>query len=158
MKEKIDDLVRPLLSPQSNFGVLVGVVHADSNSVFRYGRISAKDPQLPGGDTLFEIGSLTKVFTAVLLSSMVDDGLVRLDEPVRDLLPELPHWHALPIRGRFKHQHVIHLPSWALPCVMTKDLAWGLNTATIPILHALDYPVSRSDALGPDGPPAISDP
>ncbi len=89
VKGKVDELVRPLLFPQSNFGVVVGVVCSDSNSVFSYGRTSATTPQPPSGETLFEIGSITKVFTSALLSSMVANGLVRLDEPVRDLLPEL---------------------------------------------------------------------
>jgi CubicO group peptidase (beta-lactamase class C family) len=36
---------------------------------------------------LFEIGSITKLFTALLLSDMANRGEVRLDEPVVELLP-----------------------------------------------------------------------
>lgn len=39
-------------------------------------------------DSLFQIQSVTKVFTATLVMQLVDDGLVRLDEPVRSFLPE----------------------------------------------------------------------
>jgi CubicO group peptidase (beta-lactamase class C family) len=38
-------------------------------------------------DAVFEIGSITKVFTAALLTQMVGAGEVRLDQPVRELLP-----------------------------------------------------------------------
>jgi serine-type D-Ala-D-Ala carboxypeptidase/endopeptidase len=37
--------------------------------------------------TLFEIGSITKLFTALLLSDMANCGKVGLEEPVADLLP-----------------------------------------------------------------------
>lgn len=38
-------------------------------------------------DTLYEIGSLSKVFTGVLLAQMIEDELVTLDTPIADLLP-----------------------------------------------------------------------
>lgn len=37
--------------------------------------------------TLFEIGSITKTFTGVILASLSGDGTVRLDQPVAELLP-----------------------------------------------------------------------
>jgi CubicO group peptidase (beta-lactamase class C family) len=39
------------------------------------------------GDTLFEIGSVTKVFTATLLQEMVDSGEVTLNDPISKFLP-----------------------------------------------------------------------
>lgn len=39
-------------------------------------------------DTLFAIGSATKAFTATVLATLVDDGEVGLDEPVRTYLPD----------------------------------------------------------------------
>ncbi len=39
-------------------------------------------------DSLFQIGSITKVWTATLVLQLVDDGLLDLDEPVRKHLPE----------------------------------------------------------------------
>jgi CubicO group peptidase (beta-lactamase class C family) len=38
-------------------------------------------------DTLFQIGSITKLYTTSLILQLVDEGLVRLDAPVRDYLP-----------------------------------------------------------------------
>lgn len=51
----------------------------------------------PDDRTLFEIGSVTKVFTAVLLMVMADAGEVDVDEPVQDLLPDGVR---LPVVGR----------------------------------------------------------
>ena len=39
-------------------------------------------------DSVFQIGSVTKVWTAALVMQLVDEGLVDLDAPVRRYLPE----------------------------------------------------------------------
>ncbi|MEU0486390.1 serine hydrolase domain-containing protein, partial [Streptosporangium sp. NPDC006013] len=39
-------------------------------------------------DSVFQVGSTTKVWTAALVMQLVDEGLVELDRPVRDYLPE----------------------------------------------------------------------
>jgi CubicO group peptidase (beta-lactamase class C family) len=48
-------------------------------------------------DAVFEIGSITKTFTATLLASMVRDGLVALSDPVAEHLPVAPPVHTRPI-------------------------------------------------------------
>src|SRR4051795_3071782 len=39
-------------------------------------------------DSVFQIGSITKVWTTTLVMQLVDDGLLDLDAPIRDYLPE----------------------------------------------------------------------
>lgn len=39
-------------------------------------------------DSLFQIGSITKLWTSTLVMQLVDEGAVRLDEPIRTYLPE----------------------------------------------------------------------
>ncbi|MFF6968816.1 serine hydrolase domain-containing protein [Streptomyces anthocyanicus] len=39
-------------------------------------------------DTLFQIGSITKLWTATLVTQLADEGLIDLDAPVREALPE----------------------------------------------------------------------
>ncbi len=46
------------------------------------------DGKIPDGDTVFEIGSITKTFTATLLAHAVQTGSVKLDAPLADLLPD----------------------------------------------------------------------
>jgi CubicO group peptidase (beta-lactamase class C family) len=45
------------------------------------------DGKAPDADTLFEIGSISKTFTATLLAEAAVKGEVKIDEPLRDLLP-----------------------------------------------------------------------
>ncbi|MGC2163287.1 MAG: serine hydrolase domain-containing protein, partial [Silvibacterium sp.] len=67
------------LAPTTDGGVTIGVVSHGVQRVFSYG--------VAKPDSVFEIGSVTKTFTALLLAQMAEQGKVRLDEPVRELLP-----------------------------------------------------------------------
>jgi len=57
-------------------GIVVGMIAADPQErwVVGYGRLSATDDRVPDGDTVFEIGSITKVFTGILLAQAVVEG------------------------------------------------------------------------------------
>jgi CubicO group peptidase (beta-lactamase class C family) len=67
------------LAPATNSGITIAVVEHGQRRIFTYG--TAKP------DSVFEIGSITKTFTALILAQMVEQGSVKLDEPVRELLP-----------------------------------------------------------------------
>jgi CubicO group peptidase (beta-lactamase class C family) len=60
-------------------GLAIGVVKHGVRRVFTYG--TAKP------DSICEIASVTKTFTALTLARMVEWGEVKLDEPVRQVLP-----------------------------------------------------------------------
>ena len=86
-----DDVIRQILtrlvdSERRAVGLVVGVVDADGRRVVGHGRLASDDSRAPDADTVFEIGSITKVFTALVLADMVERGDARLDAPVRDLL------------------------------------------------------------------------
>jgi CubicO group peptidase (beta-lactamase class C family) len=69
-------------------GMSVGVAQDDAVLLKGYGRIRHDREVRPGADTVYEIGSVSKVFTGVLLAILVLDGTVRLDQPVQELLPD----------------------------------------------------------------------
>jgi serine-type D-Ala-D-Ala carboxypeptidase/endopeptidase len=67
-------------------GIVVGLIEADgSTRILSAG--TAGPGRTLGGGSIFEIGSITKVFTGVLLAEMARGGVVSLDEPVARLLP-----------------------------------------------------------------------
>jgi CubicO group peptidase (beta-lactamase class C family) len=55
--------------------------------VISHGTMSAGGSRGVDGDTLFEIASVTKVFTTLLLADMVQRGEVALDDPIAEFLP-----------------------------------------------------------------------
>jgi serine-type D-Ala-D-Ala carboxypeptidase/endopeptidase len=66
-------------------GIVVGVIGAAGRQTISYGQLD--DGLALDGDAVFEIGSLTKVFTALLLADMVNTGEVALNDPVETFLP-----------------------------------------------------------------------
>lgn len=73
--------------------LVIGVVDGDRSEVVAFGTLD--DGKAPGGDTVYEIGSITKTFTATLLAQAVLAGRVTLDTPVAQLLPDFK----IPSRG-----------------------------------------------------------
>lgn len=71
---------------RQSVGVVAGVTNAEGRVVVGYGRLSADDPTQPDGDTVFEIGSITKVLTSTLLADLVSSEELGLDTPVQSLL------------------------------------------------------------------------
>src|SRR5215475_8967409 len=67
------------LAPATGIGMAIGVWKQGERRVLTYG---AAKP-----DSIFEIGSITKTFTGLMLAQMVVQKKVRLNEPVRELLP-----------------------------------------------------------------------
>jgi serine-type D-Ala-D-Ala carboxypeptidase/endopeptidase len=65
----------------------IGLLVGDRAEVYGYGRVHDGKDGPPDGDTLYEIGSASKVFTSLLLADMTVRGQVALDEPVARLLP-----------------------------------------------------------------------
>ena len=67
------------LAPGTGGGVTVGVYKKGVRRIFSYGTAAP--------NSIFEIGSITKTFTGLLLAQMEYQKVVTLDEPVRLLLP-----------------------------------------------------------------------
>jgi D-alanyl-D-alanine-carboxypeptidase/D-alanyl-D-alanine-endopeptidase len=72
-------VTRGELAPGTGGGLVIGILAHGERRIFAYG---AAQP-----DSLFEIGSITKSFTALALAQLVERHRVTLDEPVRKLLP-----------------------------------------------------------------------
>jgi len=68
-------------------GIAVGVIDAKGRRIVAYGSLAKGDRRQIDGDTVFEIGSVTKVFTSLLLMDMVQRGEVALTDPVSKFLP-----------------------------------------------------------------------
>jgi CubicO group peptidase (beta-lactamase class C family) len=87
--EEIDDLAARAMEAFRTPGIAIGVVqggelvYAEGHGVREVGR-----PDLVDADTIFQIASLTKAFTAAALGILVDEGKLDWDDPVIDYLPD----------------------------------------------------------------------
>lgn len=86
--ERIDSALRESLEQQWLLGGAVGQITPDGESIHGFGHLSASDGRVPDGDTLFEIGSISKVFTGLLLADAVVRGELTLATEVAELLPD----------------------------------------------------------------------
>lgn len=68
-------------------GIVVGIVDEHGSRIVSCGTLDNGTDQQANGDTVFEIGSITKTFTGLLLQEMVERGEMRLDDPVAKYLP-----------------------------------------------------------------------
>lgn len=67
---------------------MVGVIQDGNESYFAFGELGEGDETDPGKTVVFEIGSITKVFTAILLAEMAGSDEVALNDPVAKYLPK----------------------------------------------------------------------
>src|SRR5580698_9041836 len=81
-------LVKRIEQQKRAVGIVVGVIEPTGRRVVAYGNFAKGDPRTVDGDTIFEIGSVTKVFTSLLLADMVNRKEVALDDPAAKYLPE----------------------------------------------------------------------
>ena len=84
---EIRKIIHDHLAGQTNIGIVVGVIDESGRRVIADGVLDAGDKRPLNGDTLFEIGSVTKVFTSLLLAEAVRRGEVALTDPVAKFLP-----------------------------------------------------------------------
>jgi serine-type D-Ala-D-Ala carboxypeptidase/endopeptidase len=87
LQQRIDMLAKPLIADGTAVGFVVGVIQEGKTRFLSYGETAKGSRTAPDSDTVYEIGSVTKVFTATLLADMVQRGLVKLDDPVQRYLP-----------------------------------------------------------------------
>jgi len=101
----VDANKKPLMQQQSINGLVVGVVRAGKAQYFNYG-VAATDTRQPVSEnTLFEVGSVSKTFTATLAGYAVASGKLTLSDPASHYLPALGG-------GKFDHISVLNLGTY----------------------------------------------
>ncbi len=109
--DEIQATVRARVEAGDNRSIIIGIVDAGGTRYFSHGSISAAHAASPDEHTLFEIGSATKVFTALLLADMAARGEVKLDDPITMYLPDsLANIHARSVTLRGLASHTSGLP------------------------------------------------
>src|SRR5215472_8520647 len=80
--DEIRSIMASRVEAHRTVGIVVGVINDKDRTVIGYGRVAKDRDQKPDGDTVFEIGSITKVFTSLLLADMIERGELKPDDPV----------------------------------------------------------------------------
>lgn len=91
MQEALNKIVAPVLAGKSKLALVIGLLEQEQMRVFGYGILNRQHTIRPSEASVFEIGSISKVFTSTLLALLVQEGQVTLDFPVKAMLPACPH-------------------------------------------------------------------
>lgn len=89
LKAHIDEKVQEHFINRSQVGIVVGVIKNGETHVWSYGERVLGSNEGPTGDTFFEMGSITKTYTATLLALEVVKGRIRLTDQVKAFWREL---------------------------------------------------------------------
>ncbi|MBS5847309.1 MAG: beta-lactamase [Pseudomonas putida] len=89
LQAKVDQIIRPLMQEQGISGMAVAIYARDHAHYFSYGVASKADNVPVSRDTLFEIGSLSKTYTATLAALASAEGKLDLDAPAKRYHPAL---------------------------------------------------------------------
>jgi D-alanyl-D-alanine-carboxypeptidase/D-alanyl-D-alanine-endopeptidase len=118
LPERVEKAAQDRVAAGIHQTLVFGVVDGDRSEIVAFGTLD--DGKAPDGDTVYEIGSITKTFTATLLAQAVLAGRVTLDTPVAQLLPDFK----IPARGSLEislgelatqHSALPRLPTNMLP-------------------------------------------
>jgi len=89
LKKFTDSLVNPIIAAYHIPGLSIAVTVNGKHTFMNYGLASKEKSSLVDEKTLFELGSISKTFTAALASIAETEGKLNLSSPVSKYLPEL---------------------------------------------------------------------
>ena len=87
LSDIIKEVIRDNVDNGKHQSLFVGMIDENDMEYYYYG-VTAPYEKPIDENTLFEIGSVTKVFTTLILADMVEKGEINLNDPIDKFLPE----------------------------------------------------------------------
>ncbi len=84
----VDSLALRYTRKNNTHALAIGIINVGKTSSYYYGETEKGNRQLPDENTLFEIGSISKTFTATLLAYLVETNQLNLDDTITKYLPD----------------------------------------------------------------------
>ncbi len=85
--EEIEKIMIECVDGGHTQGMVIAVIKEDGTKFYKYGKMAVDDPTPMDENAIFETGSITKIFTSLLLEEMVSRNEVALDDPMEKYLP-----------------------------------------------------------------------
>ena len=89
---EITDKIKALINDsidknKTNAAIAIGFIDPHGTQFYGHGKVSNTSNATVDENTIFAIGSTTKIFTTTILADMVNKGLVKLEDPIEKYLP-----------------------------------------------------------------------
>lgn len=85
---KVDSVAKAFMAKGNTMSLAIGVLDGINDHFYGYGETVKGNKKAPDNKTLYEIGSITKTFTGILLAYFVEQKKVKLDDPINKYLPD----------------------------------------------------------------------
>lgn len=133
LKTKIDSIVHrqvlEIMYDNSTLGLSFGISIDNKSFFYNYGSIEKWKHHLPDQNTIYEIGSITKTFTGILLANAILENRINLNDDIRKYLEdnyENLQYKDAPIRVQNLVNHTSGLPEDIIP-----EKIYNLNKPTM---------------------------
>ena len=113
LDREVDSAVKPYITMQPTTGLSIGILRNGKTIFYGYGETAKGNKQVPDEHTIFEIGSISKTFTAILLADAVNSAKVKLDDPINKYLPDsipLLEYQGVPVTLKTLSNHSSGIP------------------------------------------------
>jgi len=110
---KVKEFILNDIVNKSKAAIVVGLIDPSGTKVYSFGNISKENNIPVNGSTIFNIDSITKTFTTLVLADMVKQGLVNLNDPIEKYLPskvKIPQYNGTKITLENLATHTSGLP------------------------------------------------
>lgn len=82
----LDSEVMKLIHHDASYGLVIGVYKDGKSFIKGYGTVNKESAIVPSASTVFQIGSVSKLFTASLLQILCDEGVLKMDATLGELI------------------------------------------------------------------------
>jgi len=113
LDKKIHEIIAPYSEKASTASVSIGVFKDNRTSYYGYGETKKGNNTIPDSTTIYEIGSISKTFTALLMIDFLQSNSLTIDCPVNNLLPaSIPalQFNGKPIQIKHLLNHTSGMP------------------------------------------------
>lgn len=87
MKDEVKNIASNYLDDNDNQGLAIGIISGGQETVYTFGTADKKKGTAVDTNSVFEIGSITKVFTGIMLADEVVNGRMQLNDNIAHYLP-----------------------------------------------------------------------
>jgi len=88
VRKEIDKVVQSYMNEDGNVGLIIGIITDTAEAIIPFGSTRKDSLITPQPHSLYEIGSLTKIFTALTILEMEKAGKLSLEDPLSSYLPD----------------------------------------------------------------------
>jgi len=88
ISSEIKENIKARIETGNNVGIVIAYINGDNVEYFSHGQTALKNGTPVDENSVFEIGSISKVFTTILLANETLNGTMKLDDPIADYLPK----------------------------------------------------------------------